>query len=322
MVDLPPPRMISAGQVRAALPFAALVPALREAFARGATVPLRHHHAIAQPGGSEATLLLMPAWQEQGYLGIKVATIHPGNGRHGLPGVFATYILCDAATGRPLAVVDGSELTARRTAAISALGASFLARPDARTLLVVGAGRVACLLPAAFTAVRPIARVAVWSRRADTAAALADRLRGQGFDARPAPSLSAAVEAADIVSCATLATEPLIEGAWLRPGTHVDLVGSFTPAMREADDACARRARIHVDTLAALEESGDLADPLTRGVIRRDAIAGTLDDLCSGAIEGRREAEEITLFKAVGTALADLGAAALAHRAVCEAEGD
>jgi ornithine cyclodeaminase len=311
--------MISADQVAYGLRFERLVPALREAFAKGATVPLRHHHGLAQADGSEATLLLMPAWQEGGYLGIKIATIHPSNGRRGLPGVFATYILCDAATGRPLAVLDGSELTARRTAAVSALGASYLARRDASALLIVGAGRVASLLPAALAAVRPIRRVAVWNVRAEGADALAEALRGEGFDAKAAPSLAEAAAEADIVSCATLATEPLIAGRWLRPGTHIDLIGSFTPAMREADDDCIARANIYVDTKAALTESGDLAGPLARGVIGADRIAGTLGQLCAGRAAARQSDDDITLFKAVGTALADLGAASLVHR---RAEGN
>ena len=311
---LAPPRLISAEQVRAALPFAALVPALRKAFARGATVPVRHHHALPQDDGSEATLLLMPAWQDGGYLGIKVATIYPANGRRGLPGVFATYMLCEATTGRPLAILDGSELTARRTAAVSALGADHLARVDARTLLIVGAGRVARLLPAAFASVRPIERVLIWNVRAERAVALAEVLRAEGFDARPAPTLAGAVVEADIISCATLASEPLIAGRWLRPGTHLDLIGSFTPAMREVDDEAVARARIYVDTEAALVEAGDLVAPLAAGIIDTAAIIGTVSDLCAGRVAGRGDAAEITLFKSVGTALADLGAAALVHQ--------
>jgi len=319
---LAPPRLISAEQVRAALPFATLVPALRDAFARGATVPVRHHHALPQGDGSEATLLLMPAWQDGGYLGIKVATIHPANGRYGLPGVFATYMLCEAATGRPLAILDGSELTARRTAAVSALGADYLARADARTLLVVGAGRVARLLPAAFASVRPIERVLIWNVRAERAAELAETLRAEGFDARPAPALADAVAKADIVSCATLASEPLLAGRWLRPGTHLDLIGSFTPVMREVDDDAVARARIYVDTEAALAESGDLVAPLAAGIIDTAAIIGTVSDLCAGRGSGRGDAAEITLFKSVGTALADLGAAALVHQTTDASAGE
>jgi ornithine cyclodeaminase len=151
----------------------------------------------------------------------------------------------------------------------------------------------------------------VWNVNQDKAAVLADRLAGQGFEASAAPSLRAAVEAADIVSCATLATEPLIRGEWLRPGTHLDLIGSFTPAMREADEACFARGRVYLDTRDALVESGDLA-----GVIGEDAVAGTLADLCAGRIAGRRDSDEITVFKAVGTALADIAAASAAYRAL------
>lgn len=320
-IAIPTPRVILAEAIREALPFDRLLPALDEAFASGGNAPLRHHHAIGGGDGREAMLLLMPAWQQGRYLGVKVATVHPDNGGRGLPAVFATFLLCEAATGLPLACIEGSELTARRTAAVSALGASYLARTDASRLLVVGAGRVASLLPAAFAAVRPIERVAVWNRRKEGAVVVADALRQQGFDAHPVSSLAEAAAEADIVSCATLATEPLISGAWLRPGTHIDLVGSFTPAMRETDDDCIARARLFVDTEAAVTESGDLAGPIARGVRTAEAIEGSLGDLAAGRARGRRSDRDLTLFKAVGTALADLAAAALVYGSTAP-EGD
>jgi ornithine cyclodeaminase len=315
MADLDTPLMtIGPDAAGAALSFDLLVPALRLAFAAGATVPPRHHHHIPQPDGAQAVLLLMPAWQEGGYLGVKVATIYSGNSKRGLPGVYSTYLLCDAATGRPLALIDGDQITERRTVAVSALAASFLARPDARSLLIVGAGRIAALAADAFKAVRPIERVTIWARDFAKAEALASRLRADGHDAVAAASLSSAVAEADIISCATLSTEPLIRGEWLQPGTHLDLIGSFTPAMREADDACLARARVHVDSREALTESGDLVAPISSGALDTAAIAGTLADLASGRVAGRTAAREITIFKAVGTALADIAAAALVYR--------
>ena len=202
-------------------------------------------------------------------------------------------------------------LTTRRTAAASALAASFLARTDARRLLVVGAGAVARVLPEAYRTVRPIEQVRVWARAPHKAAALAEAWRAEGFDARAETDLAAAVAQADIVSCATLATEPLVQGRWLAPGSHLDLIGSFTPQMREADDVCFAGASLFVDTDEALQKSGDLLGPLARGVISAERLRGTLAGLCSGSARGRQTAQERTVFKSVGTALEDLAAAML-----------
>ncbi|NUZ05851.1 ornithine cyclodeaminase family protein [Piscinibacter koreensis] len=301
-------RVHDAAAVRAALPFNRLIDALRAAFADDAAVPTRHVHAV---GGGAVTSLLMPAWQDGRYYAVKVVNIAPGNAARGLAGVHATVLLHDATTGVPLACIDGSELTARRTAAASALAASYLARPDARRLLVVGAGRVAALLPEAYRAVRPIERVDVWARRPGAAEALAAQWRQQGVDARAVTSLERAVVEADVVSCATLATAPLIAGAWLGAGSHLDLIGSFTPAMREADDACFAGARVWIDTEEALAKSGDLLDPLARGVLAPGDVVGTLAGLCRGAADTRASAGERTVFKSVGSALEDLAAAVL-----------
>ena len=294
--------------VRRALPWETLIPALRQAFIRGCEVPTRHVHAI----GNEGTALLMPAWRAGGALGVKTVTIFPGNGALGLPAVHAVYTLFSASTGVPLAVMDGSELTARRTAAASALAASLLARPDARRLLLVGAGRVAALVPAALRTVLPgLVEVQVWCRRAQPAEALVQRLLEQGFRARASTSadLQAGVEQADVVSCATLATQALVHGAWLQPGAHLDLIGSFTPSMREADGACFARGRVFVDTEEALAKAGDVLRAIAEGAFTPAALQGTLATLCLAPDTGRRTAHEITLFKSVGTALEDLAAA-------------
>ena len=301
-------RTLDAAATAAALPFDRLIPALRDAFAGNATVPDRHHHAM--PGG--ATLLLMPAWQAD-WLGVKIVTVHPGNAAHGLPAVHSTYLLSEAATGRPVLMLDGDTLTARRTAAASALAASFLAPPDASRLLLVGAGRVASLLPAAHRTIRPIREVRVWNPTPARAEALVAALRQDGFDAARTDDLASAVAWADMVSCATLSTAPLIQGAWLRPSTHLDLVGAFTPAMHEADADAMRGARLFVDTMAALHEAGELA-----GLAEAD-VCGTLAMLCRGG--AGRTGNERTVFKSVGTALEDLAAAMLVFE-LCGLEAD
>jgi ornithine cyclodeaminase len=300
---------------RAALGFDRLVPASRELFAIGCEVPPRHVHVVPSPQ-VEMTVLIMPAWVPGRLLGIKTINIAPGNGALGLPGLHAGYALYDAVTGVPLLQLDGSELTARRTAATSALAASLLARTDARRLLVVGAGRIARLLPAAYGSVRQIDEVVVWSRRPEASAGLVEAWRGEGIVARAADDLASAVRRADIVSCATLATEPVLRGDWLAPGSHLDLIGSFTPAMREADDACFAAAQVVVDTAEAWHKSGDLIGPVSRGVLAADDGA-TLERLCRGQLPVRPHGAGRTVFKSVGFALEDLAAAMLVHEAVC-----
>jgi ornithine cyclodeaminase/alanine dehydrogenase-like protein (mu-crystallin family) len=309
-----PLRIMDAAVTRAALPFAALIAALREQFDAGCEVPARHVHHIAGAAGGGLTSLLMPAWSrgDGGFYGVKVINVAPGNTARGLPALHASYLLHDAATGQPLALIDGDELTARRTVAASALAASFLARADARRLLVVGAGRIAALLPEAYREVRALGRVEVWARQPAAAESLAGRWRGAGFDARAVTALDSAVRAADIVSCATLATAPLVHGAWLAAGSHLDLIGSFTPAMREADDDCLRGAAVYADTDEALAKSGDLLGPIERGAFAPADLRGTLAGLCRGQSAGRRSDDERTVFKSVGTALEDLAAAVLA----------
>ena len=307
------PMIIDAARTRASLPFDRLIPALREAFAAGAEVPLRHHHFMPQPDGSTATILIMPAWQ-RAFIGIKIVTIFPENGKRALPGLFSSYLLCDGETGQHIALIDGNEITSRRTAGIAALGADFLARKDARKLLICGSGRIATLLAGAFRAVRPIEKVAVWNINAAGAARLVFDLRAQGIDAEVAPDLERAVKDADIVSCATLAAKPIIKGAWLKPGKHLDLIGSFTPFMREADDETFLKGHVWLDTYDALKESGELLDPIRDGVIRADNIRGSLAELCRVDRKGRTDDGEITVFKAVGTALSDIAAAGLVYR--------
>ena len=305
-------RVIDAGATRAALPFERLIPALSAMFAAGCTVPPRHVHVIGSAGGEHFTSLLMPAWLEGRFFGVKTINIAPGNAARGLSGLHASYVLYHGITGVPLALIDGDEITARRTAAASALAASWLARSDARRLLVVGAGRIARLLPDAYRRVRSIDHVHVWARNRTRAERLVAELRQEsGLVATVADDLQAAAGEADIVSCATLATEPLIRGSWLSPGCHLDLIGSFTPSMREADDACFAGAGVYVDSDEALRKSGDLLGALSSGALRAGAVLGTLETLARRTAPGRRSASQRTVFKSVGTALEDLAAAVL-----------
>lgn len=307
--------LIDTEQTRAALSFATLIPALRDAFASGASVPVRHTHTI-ESGGERGVTLIMPAWNEQGYFGVKVINIFPRNSEQGLPGLHAIYTLYSARTGVPLAHIDGDIVTVFRTAGAAALGASYLARPDAGVLTILGSGRIAGLLAHAMKTVRPIERVQIWNVRHAGAQALAASLRQQGMDATAVENLEQAVRQSDIVSCATLSAEPLVQAAWLRPGTHLDLIGSFTPDMIEAHPDCFRGATVYVDTDEAPTKSGDLLRAFDAGTLARGDIRGTLHDLAAGLAPGRTSPAEITIFKAVGSALEDLTAAALAYEAV------
>lgn len=307
-------RNLDADRLAELLDYPSLIDRLNQAFQGGCTVPLRHHHDVAVPGGNDGTLLLMPAWKEGGVMGVKIATVFPGNGAKGLESVMASYLLLDGSTGSPLALAEGRTLTARRTAAASALAASKLACKEARSLMIVGTGRLASELIAAHRAVRPIDNVAVWGRTGHKAASLAARLDTPECRVKAVTNLPCALREADIISCATLATEPLVLGNWLCPGQHLDLVGGFKPTMREADDDAVLRATLFVDTRAgACHEAGDIADPMERGVIDEADIAAELVELCRGDHPGRQSDDEITLFKSVGTALEDLAAAELAY---------
>jgi alanine dehydrogenase len=306
-------RTLGPSEVIAALDFEGTIEALRQMFRGGCEVPVRHHHTVPVPGGRDATLLLMPAWQLGRHIGVKLVTVFPDNGEKALPSVMGAYLLLDAKTGQPLALMDAPALTARRTAAASALAAKYLARPDAERLLMVGTGALAPHLIEAHVSVRPIKHVLVWGRSLEKAQKLAHRLSRRHLSLSATDDLANAVRGADIVCCATLARDPLLRGHWLKLGTHVDLVGGFTPEMREADDEVVKRARVFVDTReGALKEAGDVVQPIRSGVLREDDVAGDLFDLTRGSRAGRRYYDQITLFKSVGTALEDLAAAQLA----------
>ncbi len=309
----------SSAQVHAALDYTFLAESLRAAFRLGCSAPLRHVHEVTAEGDR---LLLMPAWRTGEDLGVKLVTVFPHNRARGVATVSALYVLLDGATGHPRALIDGEALTLRRTAAASALASTYLSRADSSTLLVIGTGTLAPHMAHAHCAMRPIGSLLLWGRNPERAQALAAQLRHEGLPAEACEDLAAAQAQADIVSCATTAIEPLVRGSLLRPGTHVDLVGGFTPQMREGDDALIARAEIFVDTyVGALREAGDLVQPLASGALARERVRAELAELVTGAHPGRARADEITLFKSVGTALEDLCAACLVlERAKAEAK--
>ena len=296
--------------VARATPMPVLIAALRRAFASG------DYHApprlAADMGG--ASLIVMPAWKGSTRVGTKIVTVDPRT----RPSIQSTYILSDRTSGRPVAAIDGAALTRRRTAAASVLAASRLARPASATLLVIGTGALNAPIIEAYAAAFTLEHILVWGRDPAKAEEAARAARERGYPATPIETVEAGLAAADIVSAATLATKPLIAGAALRPGMHIDLIGAFRRDMCEADAEAFARARVFVDTHeGAMEEAGDLLQAVAVGAIGADAIEADLAALCSDGHPGRGEDDKaITLFKSVGTAIEDLAAAELVVRGV------
>ena len=299
-----------------------VIDALAEAFRRhaggGTLVPPRGATRVTDDG----VLLVMPAVTrsvaDDGALGVlaaKLVTYYGDNRARGYPTIHGLCVLMDATTGEPLSLLEGTVLTAMRTGAASALAARYLARVDCRRVVCFGAGVQAGFQLRCLAAVLPIEEVEVVGRDRERARAFVERTgRELGVRVVLASDPPAAVARADLVTCATTSATPIVAGADLRPGTHVDAVGAFRPDTREVDTETVRRARVVVDTYAgALEEAGDVLIPLREGAISRDHVTAELAELVTGARPGRRHVEEITLFKSVGFALEDLATAQLAY---------
>jgi ornithine cyclodeaminase/alanine dehydrogenase-like protein (mu-crystallin family) len=305
-------RVFDADSVASSLPYDQLIEAVEEAFRAEATVPQRSHYPIIVPNAASGNLLLMPAWVSGDSLGVKVVTVFPDNARRSLASVHASYLLLDANTGAFRGMLDGTELTLRRTACASALASRYLSRPDSKTLLMVGTGNLAPHMILAHATVRPISRVLVWGRRGDAARALVDEMRDAVADVSAIGDLEGAVREADIISCATLAQNPILRGEWLQAGQHVDLVGAFKPGMREADTEAIVRAEVFVDTYGgATTEAGEIVQAMRERKFAMADIRADLAALARGEHAGRSSLSAITLFKSVGTALEDLAAARL-----------
>jgi alanine dehydrogenase len=287
-----------------------LIEPLRRAFAQDVTAPPRNHYELGTPPSTDS-LLVMPCWREAGQLGVKIVTVFPSNEQRGLPSINGEYLLISKETGEPLALIDGRALTLLRTAAVSALAADLLAEPHADSLLLIGTGALAPYLIKGHLAVRRYESVGIWGRSPEKATQLVGRLLQDDLPVRLVTDLEAAACKADVICCATMATSSLIKGRWLKERAHVNLVGSFRPSMVEADTDCFRDCVTVVDTLDALEEAGDLMEPLRNRIIKREEIVQLRHlVLDRGQIAGTRR----TVFKTVGYALADLAAAELLYQ--------
>ena len=302
-------RWISAGELATLAPYKDIVEALREGFRADIETPVRHHHETS----NATTLLLMPAWSKH-FTGLKTVTVKTDNSALNLPTVQGAYLLIDNATGAPVAMMDGTELTRRRTAAASALASDFLSRKDSSALLLIGAGALGAHFARAHAAMRPIKTVLIYNRSLEKSEALAKELSVDGFAARAVTDLQSAMAGSDIISGITSSTQAIIKGAWLKPGTHIDLAGAFKPTMRETDAEAVGCSRVYVDTRQGAEvEAGDLIQAKAEGQFEFEHVQGDLFELCRGTKLGRKTDAEITLFKSCGTALEDLAAAVMVH---------
>jgi len=307
-------------QLIAKLPWLKLIDAIDTIFVSDVIEPLRHQHDLNVPDEPNASLLLKPAWIEGEYIGVKQVAIFPGNNERGLPGLNSSYLLSSGKTGQPLLQVAADELTARRTAAASALASRYLSREDSSKLLIIGAGRLARSLVDAHSAVRPITEIQVWNRTKSSAQKMVDILCEQGKNAFLCTSdnLPEQTAKADIISCATMSMQPIVLGQHLTAGTHVDLVGAFKPTMRECDDEAVQKSAVFVDTRAgALSEAGDLIMAIDAGKFDSSRVIAELSELAAKKHSGRSALEnsdfQITLFKSVGAGREDLAAAILAY---------
>lgn len=300
-------KVFDAAAVHAALPWPTLINELSQAH-RG-EMPVSDLVIQHDPAGSGNQFITLPGWMPGGAIAVKMVGVFSGNEMlwPPQPNVQGLVAMFDGATGAPLLVADGAAMTARKTAGDSALAASLLARDNAELLLVVGAGALAPHFAAAHMAARPsLKRVLIWNRTLAKAESVAAGLRRDGMDARAVADIDAAVLQADVITCVTMSDRTLVKGGLLKPGAHLDLVGAYMTSLRESDDDALARGRIFVDTRRGMENTGDLGPALASGLVRADAIAGDHFDLAQGKVQGRRSADEITIFKNVGGAHLDV----------------
>lgn len=307
---------IDASQVRRLLPAVDCIEAVQDAmiaFSKNEIqVPLRSSIPIEE---GKAMLVMPGVCNALGFYGVKLISLHGGNAAKGLPTIQGLIVLFDSETGEPKAMVEGSEVTGRRTAAASALATRLLARPEANTLGIFGAGLQAETHIDAIAAVRPVERVLVWARNYDSAVVFADRQSKRTGLSVQAVADPAEAAASDIICTVTAASEPVLKGAWVRPGTHINLVGSHSLTAREADTSLIVDARLYVDSLDSTRaEAGDIMIPIQEGAIGMEHVVGEIGKVASGDLTGRRNAQEVTVYNSLGITAQDLFAAALVYR--------
>ena len=311
------PIFIDANFIEENTDFSELVEELRIGFSsKNILTPPRHHHDFPNSKmGVDSTMLLMPAWQDGRDAGVKIVTVSPGNHQLDLPSIQGSYLFLDAQTGQLKAIMEAKKLTSKRTAAASALASTYLSNEHTASMLMIGTGALSGELIKAHAAVRPLQKVYVWGRNFEKARKVCKALQKEKFELQAVETIESIISEVDLVSAATLSKKPLVKGAYLRAGQHIDLVGSYRPDMREADNATIEAATIFADVKEmATKESGDLCVPLAEGILKKEDIQGDLFDLCNEQISGRTTPTDITLFKSVGHALEDLVAASYYYK--------
>ena len=302
-------RFISKDDVARLAPYKPLI----QAIAKGLLEPIESPPRIAlNPNHDVSAVLIMPAWRPHGILGTKIVSIWPGNNAKGQPAVSAVYVVTSCDDGQTLAVIDGTELTLRRTAAAAALGSQLLARPNSKKLAVLGTGALSMPLVMAHLSILDLSEITIWGRSLDNAQAIADALSNIGISANATSDLQQTLGNADIVAAATTATQPFIRSEWVKPGTHLSLMGAFTPNMAEAEPQLLPKTRLFVDSReAVMQKGGEVLQALQKGLIVDADVRGELADLLaiSPKMPGRMTNQDITVFKSVGFAALDLFAA-------------
>jgi alanine dehydrogenase len=300
--------------VEKALPYPLLVDALAQGLQQAIEAPPRSH---LTPNHDASCVLIMPAWRPHRLMGVKLVSVWPGNNAKGESAVSGVYVLISCENGHPVAVLDGTALTLRRTAAAAALAARKLARQGSKTLAVLGTGALSVPLAQAHVGVMPFENVLIWGRQPSKAQAVVAQLQRHGIAASVATDLEQTLAQADVVAAATTATEPFIRAAWVRPGTHLGLIGAFTAQMAEAEPALMAQAQVFADSRSAvLEKGGEVFQAIQQGLMAPTAIQAELAELAAQPEgHGRRGAQDITVFKSVGFASLDLIAAELVYNA-------
>ena len=282
-----------------------IITEIKKSYKKSFKVPPRVIHEIKNkinPGN----LFIMPAWENDKYIGVKVSTSFPSNTKINKPSIHGRYILFSSKTGIALAVIDGAELTAIRTVASAALATSILSRKDASSMLIVGTGKLASKIPFFYRSVRSIKTFYVWGRNFYKAKKLCDYFKKKKINAIPVKNINEVSKIVDIISCVTPSKKSLVLGKDVSKGCHIDLVGSFNTSMRESDDNLIKRGRVFFDNKeGGFKEAGDVLIPLKKKLISKSHIKGDFYDLIQGRIKGREHDQQVTIYKSVGDALQD-----------------
>ena len=300
--------------IQTALPYPLLVEALAQGLQQFAQTPAR---SFFSPNQDASCVMIMPAWRPHQMMGVKLVSVWPENNAKGESAVSAVYVVISCLDGRPLAVLDGTELTLRRTAAAAALAAKRLARENSETLAVLGTGSLSVPLVQAHTDTMRLKNVLVWGRQFHKAQRVVNQLKELGIEVRAMGDLEETLALSDVVAVATTATEPFLKAAWVKPGTHISLVGAFTPQMAEAEPVLMARSQLFADCRASvLEKGGEVFQAIEQGLVLYSDIIADLAELTAQLDRSwRHDGQAITVFKSVGFALLDLIAAELVIKA-------